>query len=369
MHPDLRRRLGALTVLLLLATALIPAQQPVGIIVPSGFFPNLEAYLESLRAQAGIPGMSAAVVQDGEVVWERGFGFQNVAARVRATPDTPYIVGDVSATLAAALLLQCVEERRLALDEPVGTYGLSFPEPGVTLRKVLSHTSTDTFVFSPERFAQIATAIEFCAPQPYAKSVAHRVLNRLAMKDSVPGINLGTAGADIPEELFDPADLDRYRRVVDRLAIPYKVDSRGRVTATAVPSTELSAAGGLVSTVRDLARFEAAVDSALLEASADSGFFLRPETLAVAWSPVAVRDGGTAPMGLGWFVQPHRAGRLVWSFGLVPNAYSSLVLKLPERHLTFILLANSDGLSAPFQLGSGDVTRSLFATFFLKLAS
>jgi len=369
MHPDLRRRLGALMVLLLLATVLTPAQQPFGIIMPTGFFPNLEAYLESLRAQAGIPGMSAAVIQDGQVVWERGFGFQNVAARIRATPDTPYIVGDVSATLAAVLLLQCVEERRLSLDEPVGAYGLGFPEPGVTLRKVLSHTSTDSFVFSPERFAQIATAIEVCAPQPYAKSVAHRLLNRLAMKDSVPGINLGTAGANIPEDLFDPAELERYRRVVDRLAIPYKVDSRGRVTATPIPSSPLSAAGGLVSTVRDLARFEAAVDSALLEPSVDSSLLLRPETLAVAWSPVAVRDGAAAPMGLGWFVQPHRAGRLVWSFGLVPNAYSSLVLKLPERRLTFILLANSDGLSAPFQLGSGDVTRSLFATFFLKLAS
>jgi CubicO group peptidase (beta-lactamase class C family) len=368
MHPDLRRRLGALTVLLLLATALMPAQQST-VIVPAGFFPNLEVYLESLRVQAGIPGMSAAVVQDGEVVWERGFGFQNVSARVRATPDTPYVVGDVSATLGAVLLLQCVEERRLSLDEPVGAYGMSFPESGVTLRKLLSHTSTDTFVFSPERFARIATAIEFCAPQPFAKSVAHRLLNRLAMKDSVPGINLGTAGADVLEELFDPADLDRYRRVVDRLATPYKVDSRGRVTATAVPSTPLSAAGGLVSTVRDLARFEAAVDLALLDSSADSGALLRPETLAVAWSPVAVQNGGTAPTGLGWFVQPSRAGRVVWSFGLVPNAYSSLVLKLPERHLTFILLANSDGLSAPFQLGSGDVTRSLFATFFLKLAS
>jgi CubicO group peptidase (beta-lactamase class C family) len=127
-----------------------------------------------------------------------------------------------------------------------------------------------------------------------------------------------------------------------------------------VPLSQLTATGGLVSTVRDLARFEAAVDSGLL---------LREDTLAVAWNPVGVRDGVSVPTGLGWFVQPNRAGRLVWAFGLVPNAYSSLVLKLPERHLTFILLANSDGLSAPFQLGSGDVTRSLFATFFLKLAS
>ena len=51
-------------------------------------------------------------------VWEKGFGFQNVATRERATPDTPYLVGDMSGTLAAVLLLQCVEQRRLGLDDP-----------------------------------------------------------------------------------------------------------------------------------------------------------------------------------------------------------------------------------------------------------
>ena len=42
------------------------------------------------------------------------------------------------------------------------------------------------------------------------------------------------------------------------------------------------------------------------------------------------------------------------------------MVKLPERHLTFIALANSDRLSVPFQLASGDITRSVFATLFLK---
>src|SRR6476619_2250867 len=97
MHSDLRRRLGVLSVALLLAVDVLPAQRAT-VLAPAGFFPNLEIYLESLRVQAAIPGMSAAVVQDGEIVWERGFGFQNVAARVRATPDTPYLVGDLSAT-------------------------------------------------------------------------------------------------------------------------------------------------------------------------------------------------------------------------------------------------------------------------------
>ena len=44
-----------------------------------------------------------------------------------------------------------------------------------------------------------------------------------------------------------------------------------------------------------------------------------------------------------------------------------LVLKLPARKITLILLANSDGLSSPFKLHTGDVTRSAFATIFLKL--
>ena len=73
-------------------------------------------------------------------------------------------------------------------------------------------------------------------------------------------------------------------------------------------------------------------------------------------------------MGLGWFVQSYKSERLVWHFGYVQNGYSSLILKIPDRGITFILLANGDGLSAPFQLQSGDVTRSLFASLFLRLA-
>ena len=74
-------------------------------------------------------------------------------------------------------------------------------------------------------------------------------------------------------------------------------------------------------------------------------------------------------MGLGWFVQSYNGQRVVWHFGLVPDAYSSLIIKLPERNLTFVLLANSDKLVAPFQLQTGDVSRSLFATLFLKLVT
>ncbi len=51
----------------------------------------------------------------------------------------------------------------------------------------------------------------------------------------------------------------------------------------------------------------------------------------------------------------------------MPDGYSALMLKVPTRRLTLILLANSDGLTAPFSLQNGDVTSSLFVQPFLKL--
>jgi CubicO group peptidase (beta-lactamase class C family) len=343
--------------IVLLATQLAGQQPPV--FTPFGAIPVLDAYLESLRQQMAIPGMTAAVVRDGSIIWERGYGFQNVSARIRATPDTPYAVGDISATLAATMLLECVEQRRVDLDQPARRYGVELPEPAATLREILSHTSAEgdePFVYSPERYTLLTTAVERCASEPYRKSVA-KLLDRTAMRDSVPGSELWNSDVVLGEGEFDADDVDRYRRVLERMALPYKIDSRGRAERTELLPFPVNAAGGIVSTVRDLARLDAALDSTVL---------LRQETLDAAWNP-AYRRGVVVPMGLGWFVQNHRGERVVWHFGLITNAYSSLIVKLPERKLTFILLANSDRLSSPFQLSAGDVTRSLFATLFLKL--
>jgi CubicO group peptidase (beta-lactamase class C family) len=320
-----------------------------------------ESYLESLRVQTGIPGMSAALMQEGHIVWERGFGFQNHEARIRATPDTPYPIGDVSQTIAAVLVLQCGEQRRLRIDDPVRQYGATLPEQSATVRQVLSHSSEGTpgesFHYDAERYAQLTPVVEACIPQPYRKTVAVSVLERLAMKDSVPGRDL-VDPAVLTERLFAPEILDRYRRILDRMAVPYKVDKRGRLTRTELAPEGINAASGLVSTVRDLARFEAAIDSALL---------LSEDTITMAWSNVTTMQQTALPTGLGWFVQNYRGEPVVWHFGLITNGYSSLVLKLPSRRLTLILLANSDGLSGPFQLESGDVTKSLFGTLFLRL--
>jgi CubicO group peptidase (beta-lactamase class C family) len=359
---SLARALGVLSAVFLVTfvpvTAQVQSPPPVLAITPT-----FETYLDALRQQAGIPGLSAVIVKDGQIAWERGFGFQNVEARIPATPATPYPVMDLSATLSATLLLQCVEERHLELDAPLSRYGLTYEDaPAATLRQVLSHTSSspagDTFKYDAARYSQLTQVVEWCVPQPYRKSVAHRVLERLAMIDSVPGRDLRDSTV-VPEDTYDPETLERYKRVLARMAIPYKLDKRNRpIRSDVVLGDGINAADGLISTVRDLARFDSAIND---------GILLAPETLAASWTPGVSRDKTPLPMGLGWFVQGYRGELVVWHFGVAPGAYSSLIVKLPARHATLILLANSDGLTGPYQLETGEVTRSIFAAIFLRL--
>jgi len=164
----------------------------------------------------------------------------------------------------------------------------------------------------------------------------------------------------LTEGIPDTLAVERYTRVLSRLAMPYAVDQQRRASLSQYTATTLTPAGGLVSTVRDLAKFHLALKD---------GILLRPDTLALAWQAPVDRDGRRLPHGLGWFVQSYNGVPVIWQFGTVPDAFSSLMLKVPTRGLTLILLANSDGLSPPLLAleKSGDVTASVFARTFLRM--
>jgi CubicO group peptidase (beta-lactamase class C family) len=188
---------------------------------------------------------------------------------------------------------------------------------------------------------------------PFRQALRADILDRLAMVDSVPGQDLEAPTGPVAAG-FDEATLARYRAVIARLAKPYTVNG-GRSVLADYPPRGINAAAGLISTVRDLARYDAAIDSAIL---------LSPAEQAVAWTPFVLVDAQRSPYGLGWFTQPTEAGRAVWHYGLWPT-FSSLILKVPARGVTLILLANSDGLSARCPLADGDVTVSPFARAFV----
>jgi CubicO group peptidase (beta-lactamase class C family) len=314
-------------------------------------FSLFERYLESLREQAAIPGMSAAVVQDGHIVWKKGFGFQNVERLVRAMPDTPYPVTDLSQTFAATVLLQqCVDHGNLEVTDKVRRWISQYPDPNVTVGQVLAHASSGTYNYDPSRYEDIGAVVDQCAHGKYPVKLAGDVLDVFSLTATVPGEDLADRGS-LNRAFFPAARLKQYSDVLARVATPYQVDSRGRATPATYSGRALTASSGVVSTVEDLAHFDGALTQ-----------MLDPDTRDAAWN-----RAGSRPTGLGWFVQNYNGQRLVWHFGIAKDAYSSLFLKIPEKNLTFILLANSDGLSAPYSLEKGDVTKSLFATVFLKL--
>jgi hypothetical protein len=60
---------------------------------------------------------------------------------------------------------------------------------------------------------------------------------------------------------------------------------------------------------------------------------------------------------------------VVWQFGVTQGASSSLIVTLPSRGITMILLANSDRLVRPLPLAEGDISVSPFARLFFSLFS
>jgi CubicO group peptidase (beta-lactamase class C family) len=323
-------------------------------------FALFERYLESLREQTGIPGISAVIVQGGNVVWQAGLGKQDVERSIAARDDTPYPIGDLTQTFAAVLVGQCVESAGLSINQPIRRWSDAIPEGSATLRHVLSHASSgvpgEAFRYDPGRYAALTNVVGDCADRPFRAAVYEEIFDRLGMRDSVPGRDLADTGTR-DRSLFSGNQLNEFGAVLGRLATPYRVDRSGKASRSEYPAEGVNAATGLVSTAQDLARFDAALDDQVL---------LRPELLSVAWSNVTTSSGAPLPSGLGWFVQNYNGERLVWHFGATPGAASSLLIKVPRRDITLILLANSDGLS-PASISEGDVTASLFAKLFLRV--
>lgn len=316
-------------------------------------FSLFERSLEQLRQESGIPGVSAVIVH-GSSTWSVGLGMADVERSIQARADTPYPVGDLTQALAATLLLRCIDRGQLEINERIQRWTTLIPEQSATVGQVMRHTSAGEFDYDAERFAALTPVISYYhARLPFRKVLATEILERFSMRDSVPGHDMEQpATADV--EFFDDADLSRYRGVFQRLAIPYRVDIRRRATRSDYPSRGITAGGGLIASALDLANFDNALDA--------PGVLLS----SAAKAAMQERGGSNSPMGLGWFVQSYNSQKVVWHFGNIPNAFSSLMIKIPDRDLTLILLANSDGLTAPFALDQGDVTASLFARLFLR---
>ena len=321
--------------------------------------------LDALRGAAKIPGLSVAVVKDRALVLAAGLGYADLERRVPAAADTPYNIASVAKPISAVVALRLVEQGVLDLDRPMAEYsewaefcadfaqqpsifaqGLRCQPAVHTLRHLLSHTATSVpgshFSYNPVLYSWASRPILSAAGAPFSALVERHVFAPAGM----------TQSARIHRDLPLREDLARL------LAPPHRIGSSGEIErAPAPPGQGDGAAGGVITTVLDLAKFDVALDG---------GTLISAESRAAMMAPMRSNTDEALPYGLGWFVEPYQGHTLVWHSGLWDDAYSALYLKIPSLNLTFIVLANSEGIRWDNPLDRAEAQRSEFAQAFLR---
>ncbi len=361
-------------------------------------FARFEAALDSLARANGLPGLSAAIVRDHRLAWSHGFGYADWERRVPATPATAYRLASVSKPIAATVLMQLVEEGKLLLDAPMRDFQIHpWFEPGggswahyperyveraITVRHVLTHTSESdppgaAYKYNGNIFADLTWVIEAVTRQSYPVVMRERVFDPLGMTSSVPGqlVPWGEVARAALATPYAVRDGERQRGTYPGFGIEPGVDVRlwNLEPAFRLPVASDSArrallgqdytplfssqtAAGMVSTVEDLARFDIAFDTGKLVSDA-----ARAQMFTASRTP----SGDTLPYGLGWFVEEVNGRKIVWHYGWFPPTVSALYLKVPDLGLTFLLLSNSDLLSADMEWTARGVRASPYARLFL----
>jgi CubicO group peptidase (beta-lactamase class C family) len=125
-----------------------PLSSPLALHVPVETLSiDLSRFIPEQLNQAGVPGLSIAIVRNGQVVWTDGFGVTNVLTREPLRADTVFEVASISKVVTAYTALRLVGQGKLVLDAPLNRY-LVIPflpqspwREVITLRHVLTHTS------------------------------------------------------------------------------------------------------------------------------------------------------------------------------------------------------------------------------------
>jgi CubicO group peptidase (beta-lactamase class C family) len=313
---------------------------------PAASVDDFRAHLERLRIAGHIQAISAVIAKDQAIAWSGSFGGGDAGL---ISDTTVFHLASLTKPFASTVILQLVDEGKVSLDDPVSKYGIVLASSGTVLvRHLLSHTSEGVpgshYAYNGNRFSLLDSVIARAAGKSFAAAVQERIIAPLGLKHTAP----------TPQSAaFAISGLDKAAYLAN-VAPGYTWNGSGFIPTAY--ETSFSSAAGLTASARDYATFSMAMDR---------DAFLTPATKARAYTPAVGPSGETFPYGLGWFVTDYKGVRVIWHYGYW-TASSTLVIKVPSQGLTFVLLANTDGLSAPYPLGAGRLDASPWAREFLE---
>lgn len=229
---------------------------------------RLERLVRVEQAEHRLPSVAAAVVRDGEIVWELAVGAADVDAGVAATPDTQYRMGSITKTFTAAAIMQLRDAGKLDLEDTLDRH-IAGAAHRPTLRRLLSHVSglqretqddswlTLRFAPAEELVATLGQAERVLPPGArfHYSNLAFALLGIVVERAS--GLPYQQV---VRERLLEPLGLARTSfeplapAARGYLARPY---SDGLWDTIEVETGAWTAAGQLWGTVRDLGRWAA----------------------------------------------------------------------------------------------------------------
>lgn len=308
---------------------------------------------------ASTPGATVIVVRDGRTVFRKAYGMANLARQQPMTPETSLRLGSLTKQFTATAILMLAEEGKLALTDEITRFLPDYPMHGqkITIEHLLTHTSgVKNYTDKPEFLAGMAADVT--VPQ-MIDSFKNDPL------DFVPGADahynnsgyflLGAIiekASGLPyaqfleQRIFVPLGMthtayEGHERSPGPRAVGYSGTQAGFVPALPISMTQPYAAAAMVSTVDDLARWDAAVSSGKLLTAAD---WKRAST------PYRLSTGKVTIYGYGWRIGQLQGTPMIWHPGAI-NGFHTFALRLPQQNVYVAVLSNAEsGLVDPGML-------------------
>ncbi len=347
---------------------------------------RVDTYIRSEMSKRRIPGLSLAVVEGGRLRKARGYGLADIELRVPATPDTVYQIGSMTKQFTAAGIMLLLQAGKTSLGDTIHKYLPDLPVAwrGVTLRHLLTHTSgikdfADLADTGGERGRDYTKAqvialvsgapLEFQPGEKWSYSNTGYFLLGMII-ERVSGRPYGDF---LRERIFHPLGMAATRlndlnEIVPNRAAGYVLRNGGLYNGQPVSPTHTYAAGGLLSSVVDLAKWDAALYTERL---------LRRSSLEQMKTSAVLSNGQLARnnifnnyYGFGWFLGEIGGHAYSDHGGVIPSGFTSDIIRFPDDRLTIAVLTNTavDDFLAPDAPRPWDIAKGTAALYVPALA-
>ncbi|HTG43052.1 MAG TPA: serine hydrolase domain-containing protein [Verrucomicrobiae bacterium] len=311
---------------------------------------EVDDFIKGVMERESIPGLSLAVLKRGEIIKCKGYGVADIELKSPATPDTVYQLASITKTFTATAIMQLVEDRKIRLSDRITRRLAGLPKTWseVKISHLLTHTSgiksytqLSAIADHPEReftademIALVADLpLEFRPGERYDYSNTGYYLLGLLIEN----ISGQSYGDFLNTRIFTPAGMARTRvnssDFIPGRATGYVLGDGKVKKGTFVNPTQPFAAGALITTVTDLAKWDAALYTDKI---------LKQSTLQKMWKSATLNDGTVLNYGFGWGTREWQGRRYVQHNGGIIG-FSSHMRRGLDDGLTIIVLANLSG--------------------------